>query len=213
VDDLRSKVRGWLRDADVHAFGSYRSGLYLPNADMDLVICSDQFMERGMPKYQMKNFLFRFQNFLRQNNCAVDGNDIEIISKAKVPLVKYMERDTGLKMDISFERKDGLNAVKTFDTWKQQYPAMPILVTLVKHFLMMRGLNEPVNGGIGGFAVICLVVSMLQHNPHVQSRTLVPEHHLGQMLLEFFDLYGNRFNFDVAAIRMNPPAYISKVCH
>jgi non-canonical poly(A) RNA polymerase PAPD5/7 len=202
-----------LRDASVYAFGSFRSGLYLPTADMDLVICSDDFIRRGIPKYNSKNNLYRFQNFLKVQKCAFDPNDIELITKAKVPLVKYVERDTGLKMDISFERMDGINAVKTFEMWKAQYPAMPILVTLVKLFLLMRGLHEPVNGGIGGFSVICLVVSMLQHNPHVESRNMAPNSYLGELLLEFFELYGKIFNYKDVAIQLNPPAYVSKVSH
>lgn len=211
VQELRRFCRKWFKDADVYAFGSFTSGLYLPNADMDLVVCSDQFIKTGRSKYHSKNFLYRFSQVLEANRCAFD-NEIEIISRAKVPLVKYLERKTGLKMDISFERMDGINAIKTFQLWKEQYPAMPVLVTLIKHFLMMRALNEPVNGGIGGFSVICLVVSMLQMNPQVQSRNLVPEHHLGQMLLEFFDLYGNRFNYETTAIRLSPPGYVSKAC-
>lgn len=89
---------------------------------------------------------------------------------------------------------------------------MPILVTVVKHFLLMRGLNEPVNGGLGGFSVICLVVSMLQLMPQVQSRNMIPEHHLGEILLEFLDLYGRHFRYEVNAISLTgPPGYIRKV--
>jgi len=87
---------------------------------------------------------------------------------------------------------------------------MPILVTLIKQFLTMRGLNEPVNGGIGGFSVICLVVSLLQHMPQVQSGNMIPEYHLGEILMEFFDLYGNEFNTMTTAIQMKPPAYLPK---
>jgi len=87
---------------------------------------------------------------------------------------------------------------------------MPILVTVIKHLLAMRGLNEPVNGGIGGFSVICLVVSLLQLMPQVQSRTMISEHHIGEVLMEFFDLYGNQFNVITTGIQFDPPGYIPK---
>ncbi len=137
---------------------------------------------------------------------------IEVIKGAKVPLVKYVDRSTGLKVDISFENDTGLIANKTFQDWKTKFPAMPIIVTLIKHLLAMRGLNEPVNGGIGGFSVTCLVVSLLQNMPQVQSGTMIPEHHLGEILMEFLDLYGNQFNVRTTAIQLNPPGYVSKVC-
>jgi non-canonical poly(A) RNA polymerase PAPD5/7 len=39
---------------------------------------------------------------------------------------------------------------------------------------------------------------------------MVQEHHLGELLLDFFDLYGNKFNMTTTAIRMKPPGYIVK---
>ncbi|KAK3942624.1 hypothetical protein QBC46DRAFT_69321 [Diplogelasinospora grovesii] len=209
VQELKDFCRRQFRDAEVYPFGSFPSGLYLPTGDMDLVFLSDQFLKGGRSKYDTKGILWKLDARIRQNRLAL-RDEIEIISHAKVPLVKYIEKKTGLKIDISFENMTGLQAVKTFTAWKEQYPAMPILVTVIKQFLAMRGLNEPVNGGIGGFSVICLVVSMLQQMPQVQSRSMNTQHHLGELLMEFFDLYGNRFNYQTTAISLNPPKYIPK---
>ncbi|KAJ9142376.1 Poly(A) RNA polymerase protein 2 [Pleurostoma richardsiae] len=209
VDRLNRLVRKRYSDVQILPFGSFMSGLYLPTGDMDLVFCSDRYRVGGAPQYNSKNTLWRLADYLRSRK-VVFANKVDVIAKAKVPLVKYVDDETGLKVDISFENLTGVAAIKTFQAWKEQYPAMPVLVTVIKHFLLMRGLNEPVNGGIGGFSVICLVVSMLQMMPQVQSRDLLPEHHLGMMLMEFFDLYGNRFNYKTTAISMNPPRYIPK---
>jgi non-canonical poly(A) RNA polymerase PAPD5/7 len=214
VENLRKAMRRDGRNfasASVHPFGSFMSGLYLPTADMDLVVCSASFMRGGPPTYlSAKSWLYKFQKFLTSQHVA-DQHSIEVIAHARIPLVKYVDKQTGLKVDVSFENLGGVGAIDTFLQWKDQYPAMPILVTVVKHFLLMRGLNEPVNGGIGGFSVICLVVSMLQLMPQVQSRSLVPEHHLGEMLLEFFDLYGRDFRHEKTAISLTRPVgYIRK---
>jgi len=215
VENLRKAMRRDGRNfasASVLPFGSFMSGLYLPTADMDLVVCSASFMRGGPPTYlSAKSWLYKFQKFLTSQHVA-DQHSIEVIAHARVPLVKYVDKQTGLKVDVSFENLGGVNAVDTFLDWKARYPAMPILVTVIKHFLLMRGLNEPVNGGIGGFTVICLVVSMLQLMPQVQSRNLIPEHHLGEMLLEFFHLYGREFRHDTNAISLTRPiGYIRKV--
>lgn len=178
---------------------------------MDLVCVSDDFMRSGRKIIgQRGNDIRRFADFVRRANLSIPGS-VDMILKAKVPLVKYVDRITGLKVDISFENSTGLVANKTFQDWKAQYPAMPILVTLIKHLLAMRGLNEPVNGGIGGFSVTCLVVSLLQNMPQVQSRSMIPEHHLGEILMEFLDLYGNQFDVAKTAIQFDPPGYVSKV--
>lgn len=215
VENLKLAMRRDGRNfasAQVHPFGSFMSGLYLPTADMDLVVCSASFMRGGPPTYlSARSWLYKFQKFLISQRVA-DGDSIEVIAHARIPLVKYVDKLTGLKVDVSFENLGGVGAIDTFLQWKERYPAMPILVTVIKHFLLMRGLNEPVNGGIGGFSVICLVVSMLQLMPQVQSRSLVPEHHLGEMLLEFFDLYGRHFRHETTAISLTRPVgYIRKV--
>nr|XP_036586245.1 poly(A) RNA polymerase cid14 [Colletotrichum truncatum]KAF6796652.1 poly(A) RNA polymerase cid14 [Colletotrichum truncatum] len=211
VDRLRRALRTsrFYRDCDVRPFGSYMSGLYLPTADMDLVICAKRWLDGGHSEFFGMKPLRQFGKFLSQGKIT-HYNSMEFIAGAKVPLVKYIDNFTGLRVDISFDRLDGPQAIKTFAEWKEQFPAMPVLVTMIKHFLAMRGLNEPVNGGIGSFTVTCMVVSMLQLIPQVQSRNLKPEHHLGEMLMEFFDLYGNRFDYVNTAIRLNPPGYMHK---
>jgi non-canonical poly(A) RNA polymerase PAPD5/7 len=209
VDSLRTAIKERYNDCDIHCFGSFVAGLYLPTADMDIVFVSDRFMRDSRGVYNDKRFLFQFRSFLEKRCIPVPGS-IEVIHKARVPLVKYVDKLTGLKIDISFENDTGLIANKTFKEWMAQFPAMPILVTLIKHFLAMRGLNEPANGGIGGLSVTCLVVSLLQNMPQVRSGNMIPEHHLGEILMEFLDLYGNEFNYTTTAIQLDPPGYVSK---
>jgi non-canonical poly(A) RNA polymerase PAPD5/7 len=178
---------------------------------MDVVVVSDDYMRGGRKLIgQTTPQIRNFGTFVRKEKLEVPGS-LEIIVGAKVPLVKYVDRLTGLKVDISFENKTGLITNKTFQDWKVTYPAMPILVTVIKHLLAMRGLNEPVNGGIGGFSITCLVVSLLQLMPQIQSRSMIAEHHLGEVLMEFLDLYGNELNVITTAIQFNPPGYVPKV--
>lgn len=210
ISDLNNAVKSVWRDADILPFGSYPAGLYLPTADMDCVFVSRNYMAGSYAKYSDRRTLWKFKDFLLDERIAAPDS-IECITKAKVPLVKYIDRKTGLKVDVSFENDSGIKAIETFRGWKRKFPAMPVLVTLIKQFLCMRGLNEPVNGGIGGFTVTCLVVSLLQHMPQVQSGNMIPEHHLGEVLMEFFNLYGNMFDTRVTAIQTDPPRWLPKV--
>lgn len=209
VENLTRLIKKRWPDAMTYPFGSYMSGLYLPTGDMDIAICSDSFTRRNLPKYGSKKHLYILKQYLVNNNVPYKGQ-VELILHAKVPLIKYTDNETGLKVDLSFEKLDGANAVGTFLDWKKKYPAMPILVAVIKQFLLMRGLNEPVNGGIGGFSIICMVVNLLNHMPQVQSSSMKPEHHLGELLMEFFDYYGNHFQYETVAIRMNPPGLVPK---
>ncbi|KAI1823523.1 hypothetical protein F4861DRAFT_510135 [Xylaria intraflava] len=209
IEKLRALVRSKWYDAQILPFGSFMSGLYLPTADMDVAICSKSFTDGRFPVYDKKKYLFHMKHHIEIHGVAA-GNQVEAITRAKVPLLKYCDDYTGLKVDISFEKMDGYKAIKTFLKWKEQYPCMPHLVAMIKQFLLMRSLNEPVNGGIGGFSVICMVVHILQMMPQIQSRAMKGGNYLGDLLMEFLDYYGNQFKYEMVAIRMNPPGLVNK---
>ena len=136
---------------------------------------------------------------------------VEVTTTAKVPLVKFVDRVTAIKVDVSFENDTGVIANDTFALWKKQFPAMPLLVTIIKQFLMMRGMNKVQHSGLGGLSVTFLVTSLLQNMPRVQNGELVPEQNLGEILIEFLDFYGNQFDTTHTGITMDPPGYFDKV--
>ncbi|KIW19881.1 hypothetical protein PV08_00456 [Exophiala spinifera] len=202
---LRREFRRCGPPGDLYAFGSYAAGLYLPTGDMDIVYITST-MRPGAPpsREAARPLIRRFHDFLRSQRIAKPGSILAILG-AKVPLLKFVDRISGLKIDLSFDNDSGITAIETFHRWKNAYPAMPIIVSIVKQYLMMRGLNDVSTGGLGGFSTICLVTSLLQHLP-----VLTEPLNLGEVLLEFFNLYGNIFDRRDTAIRMEPPAYLDK---
>lgn len=211
LDRLQVMIKTQFYHCRVYCFGSFAAGIYLPNADMDVVVISESFRVSGVKvACQNAGSMHRFAAYLRMSGVA-DADSIVVIPSAKVPLVKFVDQITGIRVDMSFENQTGLTANDTFNAWKTQFPTMPIIVTLIKQFLLMRGYNEVVNGGLGGFSVTCLVTSLMQNMPRIQSGELIPERHLGEILIEFLDLYGNRFDIARTGISMNPPGYFNKV--
>lgn len=204
IQRVRSIVCQAFPDADVRVFGSFAAELYLPTSDVDLVVVSTGFPE-GRPRYDGKRALFTISG--RLDAAGMCKSRPTCISNAKVPIVKFVDRLTGIHVDISFENDSGLVANETFNKWKTQFPAMPILVTVIKQFLAQRGLNEVYCGGLGSFAVTCMVVSFLHTHPAVASGRVDPIQNLGNMLLEFLDLYGNRLNADEVGLRIDSAAH------
>jgi len=195
----------------IECFGSFAAGLYLPMADMDLVAISTHFQRNRTRSFcQSKNQMYALKRHLESTGIAhPDG--VVVIWKAKVPIIKYTDKLTGIHVDISFENDSGLIANKTFQEWKQQYPAMPAIVVLIKQMLAMRGLNEVFHGGIGGFTTISLVVSMMQLMPEVQTMNVTPGLYYGDLLLNFLELYGKKFDVRATGISLHPPGYFDKV--
>ncbi len=184
-------------------FGSFAAGLYLPTGDMDLVLMTHASRSRFPP--HPRTLLYFILSVLQKEGVAVPGS-LQPIAKAKVPIIKFVDEITGLKVDLSFNNDTGIMANNTFQAWKAQYPAMPILVSVMKQYLMIRGLNDVAFGGLGGFSTICLVMSLIQH--HIPSGQ-VPN--LGYLLLNFFYFYGHVFNKQEIAIRLEPPSFVRKV--
>lgn len=189
----------------VLCFGSFPAGLYLPTADMDLVYVSDQYYNGGPPVVDMsqrganKSLLYKASNRLKSMGMDADGCQV---IHAKVPIIKFQDRLTQLQVDISFENLSGVQAQATFAQWKQDYPDMIYMVALLKQFLVMHGLNEVHTGGIGGFSIICLIVSYIQHSDKHEN--------LGECFLGFLKYYGD-FDLSRKRIQMHPPAIIEKV--
>ncbi|KAL9595695.1 MAG: hypothetical protein Q9219_006291 [cf. Caloplaca sp. 3 TL-2023] len=207
---LQVAVKKRFPDCDLYCFGSFAAAMYLPNADMDLVIISSTFRTSGQrTACQTSREMYSFAHYLEHIGLAKSFST-QVIFHAKVPIIKFVDHMTRIHVDVSFENETGLVANETFSAWKHQFPAMPILTTVIKQFLKMRGLGEVVSGGLGGFSVTCLVTSLLQNLPRVQLDEVVPEHNLGEMLLEFLDLYGNQFDLARTGISMSPPGYYDK---
>lgn len=191
----------------IGAFGSFAAGLYLPTADMDLVFLSNGPQPKlSMDSFkQVKHVLDRAAKALRKRGLA--GHSCLKVWRAKVPIVKFVDVKTRLSVDISFENKSGLTAQETLRQWASEYEEMPPLVALVKQFLLMRNLNEVRTGGLGGFSIVCLVISFLHH---FQKSKDVRQANYAELFLEFLDFYGNRFDLDRQMISLNPPGYVPK---
>jgi len=206
----RSNTRN-AKSVNLECFGSFAAGLYLPTADMDLVAVSPEYLSRGSKTYGQSNSQMRMLAHYLENTGVAAPGGVAVITRAKVPIIKFADKRTGIKVDISFENDSGLYANQTFQVWKGQFPAMPVIVVLVKQLLAMRGLNEVYSGGIGGFTIICLVVSMMQLMPELQSGAMDAHLHYGDLLMNFLDLYGTRFDIRKTGIVMNPPGYFDKI--
>ncbi|TKA54896.1 hypothetical protein B0A55_13418, partial [Friedmanniomyces simplex] len=208
---IRTSSAKSAQSVSLHCFGSFAAGLYLPTADMDLVAVSPEYMNGGRRTFaQSGTQMHKIKNHFEYGGVAPpDG--VVVIARAKVPIIKFPDKLTGIKVDISFENDSGIVANDIFQRWKTQYPAMPVVVVLVKQLLAMRNLNEVYTGGIGGFTTICLVVSMMQLMPELQSDSADPRLHYGELLMNFLDLYGNKFDIRSTGIRMEPPGYFNKI--
>lgn len=77
-------------------------------------------------------------------------------------MIKFEDVMTKLKVDIILNSTSGVDSAKAIQEMIVKYPGLRPISLIVKHLLALRSLNEVFTGGLGGYAVVCLVVSFLQ---------------------------------------------------
>ncbi len=77
---------------------------------------------------------------------------------------------------------------------------MEKLILVIKHFVLQRDLNEVFTGGISSYSLLLMIVSFFQLHPRVEAKS--PNANLGVLLLEFFQFYGQLFNYNCVALKI-----------
>lgn len=194
VTRIRKLVTGLWPDAELKVFGSYATDMYLPGSDIDMVVLS----ESG--KYDSRAYLYQLSSRLKSSGIA---QSVEVIAKARVPIIKFVEIKSNIHIDVSFERTNGVTAVETIRGWAQEFSCLRCLVMVVKQFLARRKMNNVHTGGLGGYSVICTVANFLKLHPKLASGVMDPAKNLGVLTIEYFELYGKHFNYDNVALKMS----------
>lgn len=205
ISTLKTKISEFWPATQAHVFGSCATDLYLPGSDIDMVIIS------STGDYEQRQRLYQLSSFLRTNKLA---KNIEVIATAKVPIIKFVDAQHNIHVDLSFERTNGLDAARRIRRWLDSTPGLRELVLIVKQFLRSRKLNNVHVGGLGGYATIIMVYHFLKLHPRVSTGSMAVMENLGTLLIEFFELYGRNFSYDnlIIAIDSNrdSPKYLLK---
>ncbi|KAH0619627.1 hypothetical protein JD844_000419, partial [Phrynosoma platyrhinos] len=198
VNRIENVIKELWPNADVQIFGSFKTGLYLPTSDIDLVVFGKW---ETLP-------LWTLEEALRKHNVA-DKGSVKVLDKATVPIIKLTDSFTEVKVDISFNVQNGVKAADLIRDFIKKYPVLPYLVLVLKQFLLQRDLNEVFTGGIGSYSLFLMAVSFLQLHPREDACN--PNANYGVLLIEFFELYGRHFNYLKTGIRIKDGgSYVAK---
>jgi non-canonical poly(A) RNA polymerase PAPD5/7 len=184
--------------ATLHVFGSFKTGLYLPTSDIDLVVVGRW---ETLPLRTLEKALLDAK--------IADTSTLKVLDKASVPIIKLTDKLTQVRVDISFNMANGLKSVELVKMYKKRFPPLSKLICVLKQFLLQRDLNEVFTGGLSSYCLILMVVSFLQL--HHREDAADASANLGVLLKEFFELYGRNFNYLQIAIRVTGKgSYVSK---
>lgn len=188
--------------ASVLPFGSYDSGLFLPSSDLDIVIMlTTDSGEKVVIDELAKPPLRRLARALRKSGIVLEDS-LQVIDKARIPILKYSDHQTDFMIDVSFNVSSGLEAASFMRGWMKRESSIRPLTLLLKRFLGMRKLNEVFTGGLGSFAIMCLVVHFLQAHPLVQGNLIRANDNLGVIFMELLEYYGRNLAMEHVAISL-----------
>ncbi|CAA2968971.1 non-canonical poly(A) RNA polymerase PAPD5 [Olea europaea subsp. europaea] len=176
--------------AKAEVFGSFKTGLYLPSSDVDVVILDSEIRSPQIG-------LVALSRALSQKRIA---KKIQVIAKARVPIIKFVEKKSGVSFDISFDVQNGLKSAEFITDAISKWPPLRPLCLILKVFLQQRELNEVYTGGIGSYALLVMLIAMLQSR---QDRQASAEFNLGVLLVNFFDIYGRKLNTPDVGVSCN----------
>ncbi|CAM9367321.1 unnamed protein product [Chrysoparadoxa australica] len=185
VEFVRELVADCLgAEASVHIFGSLLTGLALPSSDVDLAV-----LDAPDNAIEVLGGSIR-----RQGNLGL-VHEVEVLSSAKVPIIKFIHSDTGRACDICFNNSGGLKTGMYARDLMQKMPQVRALTMVMKHFLGQRHLNDTYSGGIGSFLLQLMVVSLIQTSWRQDAEyERTPTVSLGVLLITFLELYGIKLN-------------------
>lgn len=135
VSRIESIVLSLWPSARVEVFGSFRTGLYLPTSDIDLVVIGRW---EKLPLRTLETELLA--------RGIAEPLSIRVLDKASVPIIKLTDRESQVKVDISFNMQSGVQSAELIKDYKRKYPVLSKLVLVLKQFLLQRDLNEVFTG-------------------------------------------------------------------
>lgn len=198
INRIKLIIESHIPQCKCYTFGSYSTNLCTPSSDIDVVVL-------GLPPKKkvlhMVSHLFSQYNFCKKPL---------IISKAKVPIIKLEDSLTKIHVDISFDEEGGIKNTKIIKSLLKKYKWARELIIILKYFISERGLDEPFTGGLGSYALSLMVISFLQNHPSNNMEN-PSKTNLGQLLIEFFGLYGKSFNYFYTGISVKDGNYYNKM--
>ncbi len=193
VARVRAAVVSIWPSATLEVFGSFATGLYLPTSDIDAVILASGCAAPADGLRALALALAR----------RGVGRKIALIAKARIPIVKFEEVESGFPFDLSFDVANGPAAAEWMRAQMAALPPLRPLSLVLKSFLQQRELNEVYTGGVGSYALTVMLIAHLRTHPACGE-----EPNLGVLLLDFLELYGRALQTEGVGVAAD--AFLSK---
>ncbi|KAL2567899.1 hypothetical protein AAZX31_18G034800 [Glycine max] len=199
INDLRSIVESVesLRGATVEPFGSFVSNLFTRWGDLDISIeLSNGLHISSAGKKQKQTFLGDVLKALRMKG---GGSNLQFISNARVPILKFKSYRQGVSCDISINNLPGQMKSKILLWINKIDGRFRHMVLLVKEWAKAHKINNSKAGTFNSYSLSLLVIFYFQ--------TCIPA-----IFPPLKDIYPGNMVDDLIGVRSDAENLIAQTC-
>jgi DNA polymerase sigma len=176
--------------AKLFLFGSCSNGFGVRNSDIDICLSVD---DEHSSKAEL---VTKMAAILRSD----DMQNVQALTHARVPIVKFTDPDTGINCDICVNNMLAVVNSKLLHDYSQVDPRLRQLAFLVKHWAKQRQVNETYRGTLSSYAYVLMCIHFLQQRrpailPCLQSMQPTYEVTVGTIKCSYFDKVNTLNNF------------------
>lgn len=222
-DLIFSSAHDGLYSAKVFLYGSASTGLVLGDSDIDVAVAVPISKSLENPRDAHADILAFLQRSVERSM-----SDVELIPKAKVPVLRYHDQDAKVDVDITIANDKSVLLSRLLRKHLKCDVRIWELCMAVKYWARRRRISGTPEGHINPMGWIVMVIYFLQHHvspsignlfkikgsdPAHAVITQVPwskskgcgrsQAKTGELLLQFFEFFGYKFDFANQAISIN----------
>ena len=150
IKHLRKILTNKFHNSKLSSFGSFESGLSLSFGDIDLCLEFDG----DAPKKVLK----KIAHMLNEDGMK----DINLITNAKVPIVKCIDGQSMIPIDISVNNNLSVYNTELLRRYSDLDPRVRPFILAVKYWARNRGICQPTSGTFSSYAWTLIAINALQ---------------------------------------------------
>ncbi|KAI5345366.1 hypothetical protein L3X38_013243 [Prunus dulcis] len=139
-------------DAQLYVYGSCGNSFGVSKSDIDLCLAID------VADDNKSEILLRLADILQSDNLQ----NVQALTRARVPIVKLMDPVTGISCDICINNVLAVINTKLLRDYAKIDARLRQLAFIVKHWAKSRGVNETYQGTLSSYAYVLMCIHFLQ---------------------------------------------------
>ncbi|KAL3381281.1 hypothetical protein AABB24_001420 [Solanum stoloniferum] len=176
-------------DARLYVYGSCANSFGFSKSDIDICLAIE---DANIDKSEV---LLKLADMLQSGNLQ----NVQALTRARVPIVKLMDPETGISCDICVNNVLAVVNTKLLRDYAQIDVRLRQLAFIVKHWAKSRGVNETYQGTLSSYAYVLMCIHFLQQRrpailPCLQGMEATYSVTVGNIECAYFDkvekLYG-----------------------